>query len=108
MADSDEISVTLDRAVALVLFDFLARATDEEEGEFLADALLHKAELPALWATLAALESVLPEPFAPDYARVGQGGPGRRREEAGRGAAIAAEKPPIMRHSGARTRPTIP
>jgi len=46
---------------------FPARATDEEEGEFLADALLHKAELPALWATLAALESVLPEPFAPNY-----------------------------------------
>jgi hypothetical protein len=67
VADSDEIAVTLDRSVALVLFDFLARATDEEEGEFLADALLHKAELPALWATLAALESVLPEPFAPNY-----------------------------------------
>jgi hypothetical protein len=50
-----------------VLFDFLARAADEEEGEFLADALQHKAELPALWATLAALENVLPEPFAADY-----------------------------------------
>jgi hypothetical protein len=67
VADSDEISVTLDRSVALVLFDFLARATDEEEGEFLADALLHTAELPALWATLAALEEVLTEPFAADY-----------------------------------------
>lgn len=67
MAASDEIAITLDRSVALVLFDFLARATDEEEGEFLADALLHKAELPALWATLAALESVLTEPFAADY-----------------------------------------
>ena len=67
VADSDEIAVTLDRSVALVLFDFLARATDEEEGEFLADALLHKAELPALWAMLAALESVLAEPFAADY-----------------------------------------
>jgi hypothetical protein len=62
-----EVQVTLDRAVALVLFDFLARAADEEEGELLADALQHKAELPSLWATLAALESVLPEPFASDY-----------------------------------------
>ena len=44
-----------------------SRTTDEEEGEPLNDALQHKAELPALWATLAALESVLTEPFAPDY-----------------------------------------
>jgi hypothetical protein len=64
---TDDVDLTLDRAVALVLFDFLARAADEEEGEFLVDALQHKAELPALWATLAALESVLPEPFAADY-----------------------------------------
>ncbi len=72
MARSDQVQdqdvqVTLDRSVALVLFDFLARTADEEEGEFLAEALQHKAELPALWATLAALESVLPEPFAADY-----------------------------------------
>ena len=64
---TDDIDLTLDRAVALVLFDFLARAADEEEGEFLADALQHKAELPALWATLAALENALTEPFAADY-----------------------------------------
>ena len=64
---TDDVNVTLDRSVALVLFDFLARTADEEEGEFLADALQHKAELPALWATLTALESVLPEPFAADY-----------------------------------------
>ena len=64
---TDDVNVALDRSVALVLFDFLARAADEEEGEFLADALQHKAELPALWAVLAALESVLPEPFAADY-----------------------------------------
>ena len=91
MAGSDEIAVTLDRSVALVLFDFLARATDEEEGEFLADALQHKAELPALWATLAALESVLAEPFAPNYGALVEGGAGRGHQEARRGAAIAAE-----------------
>lgn len=64
---TDDVNVTLDRSVALVLFDFLARAADEEEGELLADALQHKAELPALWAALSALENVLPEPFAADY-----------------------------------------
>ena len=67
MAALDHVNVTLDRSVALVLFDFLARTADEEEGETLAEALQHKAELPALWATLAALESVLTEPFAADY-----------------------------------------
>jgi hypothetical protein len=67
VADSDDITISLDRSVALVLFDFLARAADEEEGEFLAAALQHKAELPALWATLASLENALTEPFAADY-----------------------------------------
>jgi hypothetical protein len=67
VADSEEIAVTLDRSVALVLFDFLSRTTDEEGGAPLADALQHKAELPALWATLAALEEALTEPFAADY-----------------------------------------
>jgi hypothetical protein len=67
VAAPDEITVTLDRSVALVLFDFLSRTTDEEDGEPLNEALQHKAELPALWAMLAALESVLTEPFANDY-----------------------------------------
>jgi hypothetical protein len=70
VAAPDEITVTLDRSVALVLFDFLSRTTDEEDGEPLNGALHHKAELPALWATLAALESVLTEPFANDYAAI--------------------------------------
>ena len=63
----DDITVTLDRSVALVLFEFLSRTTDEEDGEPLAEALQFKAELPTLWATLAALEEVLTEPFAADY-----------------------------------------
>ena len=67
MPRSDQVQLTLDRSVALVLFDFLARTADEEDGELLAEALQHKAELPALWATLAALETALPEPFAADY-----------------------------------------
>jgi hypothetical protein len=70
VAAPDDITVTLDRSVALVLFDFLSRTTDEEDGEPLNGALQHKAELPALWATLAALESVLTEPFANDYAAI--------------------------------------
>ena len=64
---TDDITITLDRSVALVLFDFLSRTADEEDGEPLNEALQHKAELPALWATLAALEEVLTEPMAADY-----------------------------------------
>ena len=67
MSASDGVTITLDRSVALVLFDFLSRTTDEEEGEPLNEALQHKAELPALWATLSALEDVLSEPLAADY-----------------------------------------
>ncbi len=68
MDDSQSTTITLDRAVALVLFDFLSRTTDEKDGEPLNDALQHKAELPALWATLAALEEALQESFESDYA----------------------------------------
>jgi hypothetical protein len=67
VAASDQVNVALDRSVALVLFDFLSRTADEEGGEPLNEALQHKAELPALWATLAALEDALTEPMAADY-----------------------------------------
>jgi hypothetical protein len=67
MSASTGVTIALDRSVALVLFDFLSRTTDEEDGEPLNEALQHKAELPALWATLAALEEVLTEPAAADY-----------------------------------------
>lgn len=63
------VSLSLDRDVALVLFDFLARAADEERGELLQDALLHNAELPALLDLLSVLEEGLQEPFARDYER---------------------------------------
>jgi hypothetical protein len=56
----DTITLTLDRAVALVLFDFLARTTDELDGE----------PLRALWSLLAELEESLTEPFAADYAKL--------------------------------------
>ena len=67
MSASTGVTIALDRSVALVLFDFLSRTTDEEDGEPLNGALQHKAELPALWATLSALEEVLTEPAAADY-----------------------------------------
>jgi hypothetical protein len=65
----DRITLDLDRSVALVVFDFLARTSDEHDGEPLGDALEHPAELPALWALLSALDEVLPEAFERDYPR---------------------------------------
>jgi hypothetical protein len=67
MRKSDNVTLTLERDVALVLFDFLARAADKEHGTPLRDAIKHEAELPALWSLLNGLEGVLAEPFAIDY-----------------------------------------
>lgn len=66
---AERIRLDLDRSVALVVFEFLARTSDELDGAPLRDALEHPAELPALWALVNALEDVLLEPFEPDYAR---------------------------------------
>ena len=68
--NSDTVSLTLHRDVALVLFDFLARTADEEGGDPLQEAILHKAELTALLDLLAGLEETLEEPFASDYTRL--------------------------------------
>ncbi len=65
----ETVTLTLDRSVALVLFDFLARTADEEDGEPLREALGDPSELPALWSLLADLEETLAEPFADDYAK---------------------------------------
>ena len=66
---NDTASLVLDRDVALVLFDFLARVVDEEEGEPLADALADPAELHALLSLFADLEEALTEPSQDDYAQ---------------------------------------
>lgn len=70
MAGRDDPKLVLDRDVALVLFDFLARVADEEEGEPLAEALAHPSELHALHSLFADLEEVLTEPSDEDYARL--------------------------------------
>jgi hypothetical protein len=79
------VSLTLDRDVALVVFDFLARAADEEGGEPLQEALLYKAELPALLDLLAALEERLDEPFASNYERKVEAARGRVADRLGTG-----------------------
>lgn len=57
-----DVNLHIDRDVALVLFEFLSRTVDDGDGEALLDAIEDEAEVPALWALLAGLESVLGEP----------------------------------------------
>lgn len=66
----DTVTLTLDHSVALVLFDFLSRTAEEDEGERLADAIESEAELVAMWSLLAELEEVLTEPFDDNYRRM--------------------------------------
>jgi hypothetical protein len=66
----DTVTLTLDHSVALVLFDFLSRTAEEDEGELLADAIESEAELVAMWSLLAELEEVLTEPFDDNYRRM--------------------------------------
>ncbi|MCK0209229.1 hypothetical protein MWN33_14430 [Starkeya koreensis] len=66
---NDEITLVIDRAVAVVLFEFLSRTVDDADGEALAEFIEDESEVPALWALLAGLESVLTEPLAEDYER---------------------------------------
>lgn len=61
------VTVTLDRSAALVLFEFLSRNAEENEGEMLGEALESEAELPAMISLLTELEEVLTEPFADEY-----------------------------------------
>jgi hypothetical protein len=58
----DALSVSLERHVALVLFEYLTRLADAEG--FRAEG---RAEQVAVWTLLGALESILVEPFDPRY-----------------------------------------
>jgi len=61
----EEITVTLSREQALVLFDFLSRFTDAEHL-----SIEDQAETRVLWDLLADLETVLDEPFQENYAEL--------------------------------------
>lgn len=65
----EEVTLVVDRSVAVVLFEFLSRTVDDADGEALLDFIEDEAEIPALWALLAGFESVLTEPMAEDYER---------------------------------------
>jgi hypothetical protein len=63
-----EHTISLSRAEALVLFDFLWRENERiKSGEYAAIELEHPAEQYAVWLLIGALESTLLEPFLPSY-----------------------------------------
>src|SRR5262249_25954503 len=59
---NDPVSVTLERHVALVVYDFLSRLSDGDE--FMAE---DRADQVAIWTLVGSLESILVEPFDPKY-----------------------------------------
>jgi hypothetical protein len=59
---TDPVSITLERRVALVLFEFLSRFSDSDD--FNAE---DRADQVAIWTLLGNLESILVEPFDPKY-----------------------------------------
>jgi len=60
--ETDEVTVTLTRSEALVLFDFCSRFSDQ--GNL---SIEDQAEQRALWNLQALLQRLLPELFLPDY-----------------------------------------
>lgn len=61
----DNISLTLTRDEALVLFEFVSRFSDTDKL-----SIVDQAEERALWNLTCVLEKVLSEPFGADYEEV--------------------------------------
>ncbi|MEP9350264.1 hypothetical protein [Xanthobacter sp. KR7-225] len=70
LPETDEVTLALPRAAALVAFDFIARLVDEQDPEAQSALFDDPAEPAALWTLVAAFEQVLNEPFAEDYRAV--------------------------------------
>ncbi len=62
----DELSITLTKDEALVLFDFLARFNETDHADIFED----QAEQKSLWIIEGQLEKQLTEPFLPNYKEI--------------------------------------
>ncbi|QTL04831.1 hypothetical protein J5J86_05800 [Aquabacter sp. L1I39] len=62
-----EVALVLDKPVAVVLLDLLARIMDEGGAEQLRDVLEHPADMSAVWTLKTALGSAVGVPMAQDY-----------------------------------------
>ena len=63
MTDQQNITLTVSKDEALVLFEFLARFNQAEHSDIFED----QAEQKVLWILEGQLEKQLVEPFKPDY-----------------------------------------
>lgn len=61
----DGVTITLERDVALVLFEFLSQFSDRDEFR-----MEESADQVAIWTITGSLESILVEPFDPKYAEL--------------------------------------
>ena len=61
--ENNEITITLNKDEALVLFEFLSRFNENDNKEIFQD----QAEEKVLWRIEGQLEKILVEPFMPNY-----------------------------------------
>ena len=64
--DEPDVSITLTKDEALVLFGWLGRQIEDDDGRQLLAADTRESELWALNGLYCGLEKILAEPFAPD------------------------------------------
>lgn len=62
-----DVALMLDKPVAVVLLDLLARIMDEGGADQLRDVLEHPADMSAVWTLKTALEGAVGVPMAQDY-----------------------------------------
>lgn len=62
MMSNEKIAIELSAAEALVLFEFLSQYSDKDEL-----VIVDQAEQRVLWHICGQLESILVEPFMPNY-----------------------------------------
>ena len=61
--ENNEITITMNKDEALVLFEFLSRFNENDNKEIFQD----QAEEKVLWRIEGQLEKILVEPFMPNY-----------------------------------------
>ncbi len=74
-AEDESLVLELSRDEAIVLFEFIARFSDDETLE-----IVDQAEERVLWNLCCYLEKHLREPFSPDYARIIEAARARLRD----------------------------
>ena len=64
MAETEStVKLELSQSAAIVLFEYLSRFSDTDD-----PSIVDPSEQHVLWSVCCALESILVEPFRPDYA----------------------------------------